>query len=434
MDYVFYQTQADLMAPVRFAARSLGKWLRWGSLDRRGNPMAPWIRQTAAACELFGMIEITHSRRSFGIESVTVAGTPAPVTEQIAHEMPFGRLQHFVKSGVDGQPKVLIAAPMSGHFATLLRDTVKTMLVDHDVYVTDWRNAREVPLEAGRFGLDEYTDHLMGFLDAMGPGVHLVAICQPCVAAISAVAQMAETAHPATPVSLTLMAGPIDCRISPTVVNRLASGQGLEWFERNLITRVPARFPGAGRRVYPGFKQVAAFMNMNRERHVAAFREYFNLRSELNPSPDNQKKEAAMRDFYDEYFAVSDLPAEFFLETVERVFQRHDLPTGALECHGKAVDPSLIRDTWLLTVEGGKDDICAEGQTKAAHALMSGLAPERHLHHTQPDVGHYGVFSGRRWQEHIYPVIRSMIAQAAGAGASQPASSLAHSQDCLEGA
>ena len=278
------------------------------------------------------------------------------------------------------------------------------MLADHDVYITDWHNARDVPLSAGRFGLDDYTQHLMDFLAVMGPrlapGGHLPA----CVAALSAVALMSEQGHLATPASLTLMAGPIDCRINPTSVNVMATSKPIEWFEKNLISAVPWRHRGFGRRVYPGFLQLTAFMSMNKERHANAFRDFY--RHLVDGEHD---KAQATRTFYEEYMAVADLSADFYLETVRLVFQEYALPRGALMFRGQPVNPAAIRRTALLTVEGERDDICSIGQTLAAHELCNGLRPYLRTHYVQPGVGHYGVFSGRRWQNHIYPVVREAI-------------------------
>jgi poly(3-hydroxybutyrate) depolymerase len=261
-----------------------------------------------------------------------------------------------------------------------------------------------VPIEAGRFGMDEYTDHVIDFLEVIGPGSHLMAICQPCVASLSAVALMSEDHHAATPASLTLMAGPIDCRISPTAVNTLASSKPIEWFEQNLISEVPYRLPGAGRKVYPGFIQLMAFMSMNKDRHMNAFKEYY---EHLVAGED--EKAASTRSFYEEYFAVADLSADFYLETVQRVFQDFDLPRGKLAYRDRIVDPSAIRKTALLTVEGERDDICAVGQTLAAQDLCVKLRTYLRNHYVQAGVGHYGVFSGRRWQNQIYPVVREAI-------------------------
>jgi poly(3-hydroxybutyrate) depolymerase len=401
--YHAYQAHADLMWPIRTLAKAAAPSLS----DRRfGLARVPTARRLAAACEVFRLTEMTHQRRPFGIASVCVAGEETAIVEETVQRTPFATLLHFRKSkpATDAQPRVLIVAPMSGHFATLLRETVRTMLAEHDVYITDWHNARDTPLAAGRFGLDEYVEHLMHFLDTIGPGAHLMAICQPCVAALAATALMSEDAHPATPLSLTLMAGPIDCRISPTTVNQLAAGKSIEWFERHLISVVPLRYPGAMRRVYPGFVQLGAFMSMNRERHITAFRElYENLLNE-----EHEKVEAT-RSFYEEYFAVADLPAEFYLETVSRVFQEHVLPRGALTWRDRVVKPAAIRRTALLTVEGERDDICAVGQTLAAQELCTGLRPYMRTHYVQAGVGHYGVFSGKRWTHQIYPIVRNVI-------------------------
>jgi polyhydroxyalkanoate depolymerase len=302
------------------------------------------------------------------------------------------------------QPRVLLVAPLSGHFATLLRETVRTMLPDHDVFITDWHNARDIPLKDGRFGFDDYIAHLIRFLESIGPGAHIVAVCQPCVAALVAVAVMAEDNHPAQPASMTLMAGPIDCRVNPTKVNGLANSKPIEWFEQRLIARVPFRCAGAFRRVYPGFVQVAAFMSMNIERHIKAHQELYQ-----NLVNGEHAKAQATKTFYDEYFAVLDLTAEFYLETVRLVFQEYALPRGTLTFNGHRVDPKAIRKTTLFTVEGERDDICAVGQTVAAHELCSSLRPYRKRHHMQPGVGHYGVFSGKRWTGQIYPILKNVI-------------------------
>jgi poly(3-hydroxybutyrate) depolymerase len=401
MMYQAYQTHADVMWPLRTAARFAVPMLMDPTLGLGGHASH---RSLAAACKLMTLTEVTHKRPPWAIDSVLVKGDPMAVTEQVVHSTPFATLLRFRKDGVEPQPRVLIVAPMSGHFATLLRDTVRTMLIDHDVYVTDWHNARDVPLSGGRFGLDEYTEHLMNFLAVMGPGAHLMAICQPCVAALAAVALMSEDQHPATPLSLTLMAGPIDCRISPTSVNQLAVTKPIAWFDKNLISPVPWGHPGAGRRVYPGFVQLSAFMSMNKERHVNAFKDYYS-----HILTDEFEKAEVTRTFYEEYLAVADLDADFYLETVQRVFQDHALPKGELRFRSRVVNPAAIRRTALLTVEGERDDICAVGQTLAAQDLCSALKPYMRTHYVQPGVGHYGVFSGKRWQKHIYPVVRDVI-------------------------
>ena len=397
MIYQAYQAHADLAGPFRTVVNAVAPVL-W---DMRG-----WLvaRKFSAACQVAALARLTHLRPLFGIDSITMGGREVAVHEEAALVTPFATLLHFKKDLRTSQPRVLIVAPMSGHFATLLRETVRTMLPDHDVYITDWHNARHVPLSAGRFGLDESIEHIMTFLGAIGPGAHLVAICQPCVTALAAVAVMSENGHPATPNSLTLMAGPIDCRISPTKVNELATMRPIEWFEDNLIGTVPLRHEGAERRVYPGFLQLTAFMNMNLERHINSFRELF----ENLVKGDTEKAEAT-RKFYEEYFAVADLPAEFYLETVRLVFQEYALARGKLKWRGKKVDPSAIRRTALLTVEGEKDDICSLGQTLAAQDLCGKLRQYLKTHYIQAGAGHYGVFSGKRWNNQIYPIVRDVI-------------------------
>jgi len=404
MMYQAYQAHSDLMWPLRALARTALPVLQhpdhwWSGLDVH--------RKLVAALHTLSLSEITHKRPAFGIARIEVDGKTVEVVEEAVHVAPFATLLRFAKPGAPAQPRVLVVAPMSGHFATLLRDTVRTMLVDHDVYITDWHNARDVPLSAGRFGLDEYTAYLIDFLAVMGPGAHLMAICQPCVSALSAVALMSEDDHPATPASLTLMAGPIDCRISPTAVNELAVTRPIDWFEKNLVSVVPWRFAGGGRRVYPGFMQLTAFVNMNRDRHVAAFKDYYANLAMADAERAGDVEHT--RKFYEEYFAVSDLPADFYLETVRLVFQEYALPKGELMFRGRRIDPSAIRRTALLTVEGERDDICAVGQTLAAQDLCSKLRPYLRTHHVQPGAGHYGVFSGSRWNRHIYPLVRDTI-------------------------
>jgi polyhydroxyalkanoate depolymerase len=401
MLYETYQAQADLMWPSRSLAEVALPALARADARLGGWPTA---RKMAAACDVYTLAKLTHRRPEFAIATVTSAGRETAIEEEIAESTAFASLLHFRKDDPATQPKVLIVAPMSGHFATLLRETVRTMLADHDVYITDWHNAREAPVAAGRFGLDEYTEHVMRFLRVMGPGSHLMAICQPCVSALSAVALMSEDADPALPASLTLMAGPIDCRISPTAVNKLAMTKPIAWFEKNLVATVPLRYRGAGRRVYPGFLQLTAFMNMNLERHVSAFRGYYD-----DLVAGNLEKASATRSFYEEYFAVADLPAEFYLETVRHVFQEYALPLGKLAFRGRTIDAGAIRRTALLTVEGERDDICSLGQTLAAHDLCVNLRQYLRTHYIQAGVGHYGVFSGKRWANQIYPVVREVI-------------------------
>jgi poly(3-hydroxybutyrate) depolymerase len=401
MMYQAFQAHADLMEPLRALAK-----LSTPMFDTPAwvPPYRSAARQITAACKTLALARITHRRPPWRIDEVVVDGTTVPISEEEVFATPFATLRRFRKAGVVGEPKVLVVAPMSGHFATLLRDTVRTMTRDHDVYVTDWHNVRDVPLAAGRFGLDEYTQHVIDFLAHLGPNANVVAVCQPCVASLAAVAVMSEDRHPATPASLTLMAGPIDCRIHPTAVNRLATSKPIEWFAQNLISVVPWRHVGGGRRVYPGFLQLSAFISMNKDRHTKAFRDYFE-----HLVADEQEPADVTRVFYEEYMAVSDLSADFYLETVAEVFQQFALPKGELLFKGRKVDPSFIRRTALLTVEGERDDICAVGQTLAAQDLASKLRPYQRTHYVQPGVGHYGVFSGRRWQNHIYPLVRDVI-------------------------
>jgi poly(3-hydroxybutyrate) depolymerase len=403
MLYQAYQAHSDLGSPLRLLAQQQSAllWLRQteGTL----------VRKIAAACEVFSRLRLTHSRPAYGIESVRVADHDIPVTEEDVLKLPFGTLLHFRKSGVAGEPPVLLVAPLSGHFATLLRETARTLLRDHDVYITDWHNARDISLQHGGFGLDDYIDYLMRYMEVIGPGVNVVAVCQPCVAALAATALMAEDDHPAQPRSLTLMAGPVDCRVNPTGVNRLATSKPIEWFKRNLISHVPLPHAGHMRRVYPGFVQLGAFLSMNLERHKQQFRSLYDhlVRGE-------EQEADVIRTFYDEYLAVNDLPAEFYLETVEKVFQTYDLAEGKLTWRGRTVNPAAIRRTWLFTVEGERDDICAVGQTVAAQDLCGGIRPYMKSHHIQTGVGHYGVFSGRRWNQQIYPRLREVIHAAAG--------------------
>ena len=357
-----------------------------------------------AALEMLSRFRLSHRRPAFGINSVRIGGQRVAVREEVALDLPFGKLLQFVKDIDAAQPKVLVVAPLSGHFATLLRGTCETLLRDHDVYITDWVNARDVPLEAGAFGVDDYTDYIIRFLETMGPRSNLLAVCQPCVQALAAVAVMSEAGNPATPRTMTLMAGPIDTRESPTTVNELAAGKPLEWFDSNLIGVVPSRYRGAGRRVYPGFVQLSAFLAMNIERHQNQHRKLYKHLAR-GETEEAQK----IKDFYDEYFAVLDLAGEFSRETVDRVFQRAELAEGTYTHRGQPVDPGAIRNTALLTVEGGRDDICALGQTAAAHDRCRSLRPHLKRRHLKANVGHYGVFNGRRWEAEISPVVRNII-------------------------
>ena len=379
MMYDLYQTQDDLLAPFRMAARAMAPLIDLLT-PPAGIPTLPVA--TRAALEIFGNSGISHSRPEFGIASVRAGGRDIPVTETVVSGTPFGDLLHFRKETASPGPRVLIAAPLSGHFATLLRNTVEVMLQDHDVFITDWKNARDIPVSAGRFGFDEYVAHIMDFLREIGPGAHVVAVCQPAVAVFAATALMAEAGDPAAPRSMTLMGGPIDTRRNPSKVNDLAKTRDIAWFRSNLITTVPRRFAGAGRAVYPGFVQLASFVSMNLDRHIGA-----HLRQFRAIVTEDDASEAAHRKFYDEYQSVMDLTAEFYLETVERVFQRHDLPRGQLSWRGQTVRPAAIRKTSVFTVEGERDDICPPGQSVAALDLCTGLKPAQKRNHLQLGVG-----------------------------------------------
>lgn len=401
MMYQMYQAQADFAAGVRAWAQTTNAMLRSPLFEQ----LAPYgLRHLSAAYEMLARTGFTHTRPAFGIDAVRIGDQDVPVREEVALRTPFASLLHFAKA-VDTQlPRVLIVAPMSGHFATLLRGTVRTMLPEHDVYLTDWHNARDVAITDGRFGVDEYVEHLVAFIERIGPGAHVVAVCQPCVPVLATVAVMAAARNDAQPRSMTLMAGPVDARVSPTKVNELAAAHSIEWFEENLITTVPLRYRGATRRVYPGFVQVLAFMSMNVERHLKAHRDLY----EYLVSGESERA-AAIASFYDEYFAVQDLTAEFYLETVKTIFQDYALPTGTMTWRGQPIEPAAIERTALLTVEGERDDVCGIGQTMAAHDLCRRIRPFRKRHHLQPGVGHYGVFSGGRWTRQIYPIVRNLI-------------------------
>jgi poly(3-hydroxybutyrate) depolymerase len=402
MIYRNFEAYADAVAPLRGLANLAAAALAGVPLPGIAGT-APQ-RAAAAICELIARAKLSHRRPAFGIDRTVVGGRLTATREVALDRTPFGTLLHFEKDMTAPQPRVLVVAPMSGHFATLLRGTVQTMLAEHDVFITDWHNARDVALDQGDFDFDDFVGHIIRFLDRIGPGAHILAVCQPCVAALAAVAIMAEDGHPAIPHSLTLMAGPIDTRVNPTEVNRLATSRPLSWFERNLIDRVPPRHNGAWRRVYPGFTQLAAFISMNLGRHLKAQLDLF-----CHLANGEAEKAAAIRKFYDEYFAVMDLPAEFYLQTVRAVFQEHDLPLGRLTWRGRRVDPGAIRRTTLFTVEGERDDICAVGQTLAAQELCRSLPRYRKRHHVQTGVGHYGVFNGQRWNRFIYPLLRNLV-------------------------
>jgi polyhydroxyalkanoate depolymerase len=401
MIYKAYQSYADMTNPIRSAAKMYSNifFRPWP-----GTFSAGLSARLTAVSDVVSRIGLTHARPDFNIPSVKVNGEAVEVVEENVLTTPFGTLLHFKKDTSLVQPKVLLVAPLSGHFATLLRATVMTMLRDHDVYITDWHNVRDVSIMAGPFDMDSYLDHIIRFLDFLGEGAHLVAVCQPTVGALAASAVMAETNNPNLPRSITLMAGPIDTRINPTSVNVLAKSKPIEWFEQKLIGTVPLRYKGAMRRVYPGFMQISAFVSMNLERHANSFIDLY--RHIVDADLD---KAETIRIFYEEYFAMMDLCADFYLQTVRTVFQEHRLPLGTFEYKGRNIDPAAIRRSALLTIEGERDDICAVGQTLAAQDLCSNIKLYKKRHHIQTGVGHYGVFSGRRWDNEVYPMVRDFI-------------------------
>lgn len=405
MNYQAYELAHALVSPMRMASHQLRM-----QMDFPFNPLGqtPFGRGVSAACEVFENLTRRYGKPEFGITETMVHGLEVPVTEEVALEKPFCNLLHFDRDesviGKRYDPKVLLIAPMSGHYATLLRGTVKAMIPEHNVYITDWTDAREVPLAEGPFDLDDYIDYIIEFVQFLGPNTHVIAVCQPSVPALAACAVMARRDDPCQPSSLTLMGGPIDTRRNPTQVNELAMNRPLSWFESQVISRVPFPNPGFMREVYPGFVQLTGFMQMNLDRHISAHVDLFNHLVEGDCDSARQHQL-----FYEEYLAVMDLPAEFYLQTVQMVFQEHRLPNGTLTHRGEPVDCSAIRKTALMTVEGEKDDICGLGQTDAAHDLCSNIPIDEKYHYVQPGVGHYGVFNGTRWRTEIQPRIREMI-------------------------
>jgi poly(3-hydroxybutyrate) depolymerase len=409
--YQFHEFWRAGMAPLTFWAEAGAKMYSAPGSWLAALPEAPRI---AAGYELLYRIGKDYEKPEFDIHSVEVDGTDCPVVEKEVLSQPFCRLLRFKRYSDDAgnlrdlkdDPPVLVVAPLSGHHATLLRDTVRTLLQDHKVYVTDWVDARMVPESDGTFSLDDYVRYIEDFIRHIGAdSLHVISVCQPTVPVLAAVSLMAARGE-ATPRSLVLMGGPIDTRLSPTAVNNLAMREPLSWFEQNVIQIVPANFPGRGRRVYPGFLQHAGFMAMNPERHFMSHWDYYQdlVKGDLEDA-------AAHRRFYDEYNAVLDMPATYYLDTVDVVFQRHLLPLGLWDVAGERVDPSTISRTALLTVEGELDDISGAGQTRAAHGLCTGIAMEDRQHLTVEGAGHYGIFSGRRWRTKVYPLVREFIAR-----------------------
>jgi poly(3-hydroxybutyrate) depolymerase len=405
MLYQIHEMQRNVLEPWRWWAEASAEVLK--------NPLlpisyAPSAKKAAAGFDLMLRLTARYERPAFGIETVSVGGESVRVTESIILDKPFCQLRHFSKSGNHkGNPHVLVFAPLSGHYATLLRDTVRTMLPDHDVTITDWKDARDVSLTEGAFHFDDYVAYVEEFIRFMqkrsGGNIHVVSVCQPTVPVLAGIALMAARGEK-LPASMTMMGGPIDTRKNPTSVNDFATRRPLWWFEQNVIHRVPVKYAGAMRQVYPGFMQLAGFVAMNPERHLESHQDYY----KHLVAGDGESAEAHRR-FYDEYNAVMDLPAEYYLDTIVRVFQEQSLARGALVVAGEKVAPETIRHTALFTIEGELDDISGSGQTAAAHTLCHNIPKARAQHLTAPGVGHYGIFSGRKYRETIYPKIREFI-------------------------
>ena len=409
MLYTLYEAGFYAATPFRMAALMSRQFWSSPLNPARDTDLA---RSLYAASDLYANLTRRYGKPAWGIDVVEIDGKPVRVRPEPVWSSPWVKLLHFARDPQDlaaagrtePEPTVLIVAPLSGHHATLLRGTVRAFAADHEVYVTDWSNARDVPLIEGDFDFHDYIDHVRDMLGVLGGRAHVVAVCQPGPAVVAAASLMAEDSDPHRPASMTLMGSPIDARLSPTVTNRLAEERPFAWFESNMIYAVPPPYAGAGRRVYPGFVQLAAFMSMNLDRHQEAHRRYlFHL---MAGDGDSAEKHL---EFYDEYLSVLDLAETFYLQTVDEVFQRYLLPRGELVHRGRVVRPERIRDIGLLTVEGENDDISGIGQTQAAHGLCSGLPEALKADYVQPGVGHYGVFNGRRFDEEIYPRIRAFI-------------------------
>ena len=405
MFYQLYEMNHAALQPARAVADAV-RMLYTNPL----NPFAhtPFGRTVAASAELFERTTRRYAKPDFGLDSTVVGGKTVAVTEKIVWSRPFCRLIHFERAlpaPPVADPKLLMVAPMSGHYATLLRGTVEAMLPHADVYVTDWTDARMVPVAEGRFDLDDYIDYVIEMFHHLGPDTHVMAVCQPSVPVLAAAALMEAAGNRFAPATMTLMGGPIDTRSNPTAVNLLAEDKGTAWFRDNVIMPAPWPMPGFGREVYPGFLQLSGFMSMNLDRHIMAHKDFF-MHLVKNDGDGADKH----RDFYDEYLAVMDLTAEFYLQTVDTVFVRHSLPKGEMTHRGTPVDPASIRNVALFTVEGENDDISGLGQTRAAHDLCVNIPADRKAHYMQPKVGHYGVFNGSRFRAEIVPRIVDFMA------------------------
>jgi len=402
MLYNAYEMQRSWLAGASTLAHSGAEFL-----SNPANPLAYFGGGEifASALEVFAHAAAPRGKPAFGFDHTTIDGKTVPVREEIVLQKPFGQLKRFVRRDVEGGPRLLIVAPMSGHYATLLRGTVERMMPKHDVYITDWRDARSVPVSEGRFDLDDYIDYLVEFLEEIGPGAHMLAVCQPSVPAYAAVALMSVQKHKCLPKTLTLMGGPIDTRKAPTAVNTLATQRPHSWFANNVIATVPYSYAGAGRKVYPGFLQLAGFMSMNLGNHMMSHWEMF---KHLVIGDDDSAD--ATKDFYDEYRSVCDMTAEFYLQTIDVVFQRHALPEGEMLHRGTRIDPKAIRKVALLAIEGERDDISGLGQTKAALDISTGLEAGMKRYYMAKGTGHYGIFNGSKWREKIAPVVEDWIA------------------------
>jgi poly(3-hydroxybutyrate) depolymerase len=410
MLYQLYESQRALLSPFSEFASASAKLY--------SHPLSPFTHtplahRMSAGLDLMHRLSKEYEKPQFGITSVKVSGTEVAVQEQVAVEKPFCRLLRFKRFTDDTallpklkeQPTVLVVAPLSGHHATLLRETVKMLLIDHKVFITDWTDARMVPTEAGPFHLDDYIRYVQEFIRHIGPEVNVISVCQPTVPVLAAVSLMASAGE-FTPRTMTMMGGPIDARKSPTAVNNLAMNKSYGWFENNVIYRVPVNYPGNGRRVYPGFLQHSGFIAMNPDRHLKSHYDYF---MDLMRGEDESAE--FHRSFYDEYNAVLDMPAEYYLDTIKKVFQEFALVNGTWDVDGQLVRPQDITTSALLTIEGELDDISGAGQTRAAHELCTGVPKARQFHYDVKGAGHYGIFSGRRWREKVYPEVREFIAR-----------------------
>jgi poly(3-hydroxybutyrate) depolymerase len=409
MLYQLYETQRAMMAPFSEFASASAKLYSHPLSPFAHSPMA---QRVSAGLDLMHRLAKEYEKPQFGITAATVGGVEVAVQEQMALKKPFCRLLRFKRftdnpkalETMKTQPTVLVVAPLSGHHSTLLRDTVKSLLHDHKVFITDWTDARMVSLEDGAFHLDDYVAYVQEFIRHIGPNVHVISVCQPTVPVLAAVSLLASGGE-FTPRTMTMMGGPIDARRSPTAVNNLAMNKSHDWFENNVIYRVPPNYPGAGRRVYPGFLQHTGFVAMNPDRHVTSHYDYF-----LDLIRGDEDSAESHRQFYDEYNAVLDMPAEYYLDTIKTVFQDFALVNGTWHVSGQLVQPQDIRTSALLTIEGELDDISGAGQTRAAHDLCTGIPKDRQFHYDVEGAGHYGIFSGRRWREMVYPRVRDFIA------------------------